>query len=176
VMDEIAPRPGRSAPTAGTGLTETEGAEFYKALNDPLYRKTRVCKPVLQRLDEALSTRGATYEDPTSIEHVLPQTVESGSEWASLFPNGPEREHWIHRLANLVFLTRRTNIRASNWDFERKKRDYFQSRDGRNPYPITQEVLDAEAWTPAHLEARQSRLLGVLAGVWHLPVPEAAGS
>ena len=59
--------------------------------------------------------------------------------------------------------------RASNWDFERKKRDYFQSRDGRNPYPITQEeVLDAETWTPAHLEALQLRLLGVLAEVWHL--------
>jgi hypothetical protein len=98
-MDEIAPRPGRSLPAAGKALTEAESAEFYFALGEPLYRKSRVCKPVLQRLDEALSTRGATYEDPTSIEHVLPQTVEAGSEWASLFPNEAEREHWTHRLA-----------------------------------------------------------------------------
>jgi hypothetical protein len=176
VMDEVAPRTRRSPPAHGISLTEAERAEFYEALDDPLYRKIRVCKPVLQRLDEALSTRGATYEDPTSIEHVLPQKVEAGSEWASLFPDEAEREHWTHRLANLVFLTRRTNIRASNWDFERKKGDYFQSRDGRNPYPITQEVLDTETWTPAHLEARQLRLLGVLAGVWHLPLPEPAAS
>jgi Protein of unknown function (DUF1524) len=172
VLDELDPPANRAARLPGVDLTVDEAEEFMEALDGPIYRKTRVVKPVLQRLDEALSTGGAVYEDPTSIEHVLPQTVAPESEWAQIFSDAQAQEHWTHRLANLVFLTRRTNIRASNWDFERKKRDYFQSRDGRNPYPLTQQVLDEPVWTPAVLERRQARLLNRLAGIWNLPVSD----
>jgi hypothetical protein len=122
---------------------------------------------VLLRLDEALSSGGATYE-PLSIEHVLPQTVDSGSEWERLFPDRKEREIWTHRLANLVFLTRRVNSRASNWAFDRKKTEYFTSRDGAAPFPLTVGVLRADRWTSAHLASRQRELLKRLAEVWDL--------
>ncbi|MGH6895289.1 MAG: DUF262 domain-containing protein [Geminicoccaceae bacterium] len=174
VLDGLDPPANRAARTPGIDLSVDEAREFLKALDGPIYRKTRVVKPVLQRLDEALSTGGAVYEDPTSIEHVLPQTMDADGEWAQLFPDEQVQECWTHRLANLVFLTRRTNIRASNWEFERKKRDYFQSQDGRNPYPLTQQVLDEPVWTPAILERRQARLLHRLAGIWNLPVPDPA--
>lgn len=167
VMDEIEPRPGKSA-LLGMKLTDEEQALFLSALAGPIYRKSRVCKPVLQRLDEALSSGGATYEEPTSIEHVLPQTITSQSEWADLFPDETERDYWTHRLANLVFLTRRINIRASNWDFERKKKTYFASPDGVSPFPITQSVLQATAWTADVLAARQEFLLEKLADLWRL--------
>jgi hypothetical protein len=117
-----------------------------------LYLKTRVCKPVLQRLDEALSSGGASYDELISIEHVLPQTVDTASEWATLFQDEAERTQWTHRLANLVLLTRRINTRASNWDFERKKREYFSSKDGSSPFVLTQGVLRTPSWSTDHLK------------------------
>ena len=114
VMDEIDPRPVKKGPSAGgLALSDGEEAEFFRALAGPLYLKTRVCKPVLQRLGEALSAGGATYDEIVSIEHVLPQTVDENSEWAKLLPDPQTRLLWIHRIANLVFLTHRINTRAS---------------------------------------------------------------
>jgi Protein of unknown function (DUF1524) len=172
VMDEFQPRPGRDISSIGLVLTDAEQYEFVKALSGPLYPMTRVCKPVLQRLDEGLSSGGATYDELVSIEYVLPQTVEEASEWASLFPDEQQRSEWTHRLANLVFLTHRINTRASNWSFEKKKKEYFASSDGSSPFVITQGVLRTEKWTPEHLRERQAELLEKLCEVWQLTVSE----
>jgi hypothetical protein len=167
-MDEFDPRPNTEAPTAGLSLSDAEQHRFLAILSGPLYQISRVCKPVLQRLDEALSSGGASYDELVSIEHVLPQTVDDGSEWATLFPDEQERSEWTHRLANLAFLTHRINTRASNWEFERKKKEYFASSDGSSPFVITQGVLQAEKWTPEHLYSRQRQLLEKLSEVWRL--------
>jgi hypothetical protein len=166
IMNEIDPQGDRRE--IGLTLAETEQAEFIEELNGNIYQKTRICKPVLQRLDEALSSGGAHYDELVSIEHVLPQTVENGSEWAALYPDELRRSEWTHRLANLVFLTHRVNTRASNWDFETKKTRYFGAEDGSSPFVITQDVLRTERWTLEHLAERQQRLLKKLADVWDL--------
>jgi Protein of unknown function DUF262/Protein of unknown function (DUF1524) len=171
VMDEYEPRPSVTAPQ-GLALSSAEEDAFVSALSGPLYTLSRVCRPVLQRLDEALSSGGASYDNLISIEHVLPQTVDDGSTWAALFPDVTNRTAWTHRLANLVFLTRRINIRASNWDFERKKKEYFVSKkDGTSPFPLTQGVLRASHWTPEYLTTRQQDLLETLCKLWRLPAP-----
>ena len=172
VMDQFEPRPARPAAPTGLILTSDEQRQFISALNGPLYKHSRVCKPVLQRLDEALSSGGAAYDDQiVSIEHVLPQTVEENSEWAVAFPIEQERERWLHRLANLVFLTRRINTRASNWPFEKKKVEYFGSKDGTSPFPLTHGVQQCDFWDAATLETRQAALLGRLCTVWALEEP-----
>jgi hypothetical protein len=168
VMDEFDPRPNRPAISDRLLLSRMEQWQFLLALSGPLYLKTRVCKPVLQRLDEALSTGGASYDELVSIEHVLPQTVEEGSEWAALFPTEAIRQEWVHKLANLVFLTRRVNIKASNWDFEKKKSQYFASDDGSSPFVLTQGVLQTKLWNAGHLIERQRKLLFALSNVWAL--------
>jgi hypothetical protein len=168
-MDEFEPRPGRTPPAIGLGLSEDETAAFKAALDGPLYRKSRVCRPVLQRLDETLSSGGAEYEEAlVSIEHVLPQTVDSGGEWEELFPDEDVRADWTHRLANLVLLTRRINTRASNWPFQRKKDEYFKGADGTTPFHITQQVQGERSWTVDVLERRQSDLTNRLAVLWRL--------
>lgn len=174
VMDEFDPRPDNGRPKMGLELTEAEQLEFRETLSGPLYKKARVCKPVLQRLDEALSSGGASYDELVSIEHVLPQTVADKSEWETLFPDETQRHEWTHRLANLVFLTRRINTRASNWDFERKKTEYFASKDGTSPFPLTQGVLQAGKWTPEYLEKRQKTLIAKLVDVWKLEATASA--
>ncbi|OSJ32582.1 hypothetical protein BSZ19_18705 [Bradyrhizobium japonicum] len=170
VMDIIDPRPEKPVPMFGLDLSEAEQFQFLDALSGPLYTKTRVCKPVLLRLDEALSSGGATYDDIVSIEHVLPQTVNEGSDWAQLFPVEQERKEWTHRLANLVLLTRRLNTKASNWDFDRKKTQYFASEDGSSPFPLTQAVLQTPTWNLQFLKDRQRTLIQALGKLWKLEV------
>jgi len=168
VMDEFEPRQGKEKPTAGLSLSDAEQQNFGRVLSGPLYQISRVCRPVMQRLDEALSSGGASYDELISIEHVLPQTVDDGSEWALLFPDEQERSDWTHRVANLAFLTHRINTRASNWDFERKKKEYFASSDGSSPFVITQGVLQTDKWAPEHLCIRQKQLVEKLCEVWRL--------
>ena len=169
VMDEFDPRSGRDQPTAALELSADDKRVFREALDGPLYRKSRVCRPVLQRLDETLSTAGAEYDEALiSIEHVLPQTVEAGGEWADHFPDEDLRAYWTHRLANLVLLTRRINTKASNWPFERKKNEYFRGRDGAVPYRLTQDVQNTRDWTLAILQTRQTELTDRLASLWKL--------
>ena len=169
VMDEFEPRPGRTPPVSGLDLSDDDKRAFREALDGPLYRKSRVCRPVLQRLDETLSTGGAEYDEAlVSIEHVLPQTVDAGGEWASRFPDEDIRANWTHRLANLVLLTRRINTKASNWPFERKKNEYFKGRDGAIPFRLTQDVQNTSDWTLPVLKQRQDDLTQRLASLWRL--------
>ncbi|MFA6267897.1 MAG: DUF262 domain-containing HNH endonuclease family protein [Pseudolabrys sp.] len=166
IMNEFDSEAPTNSPSLN--LTDSEQLEFIEELDGDIYKKARVCKPVLQRLDEALSSGGASYDDLVSIEHVLPQTVDPESEWATLFPSEIVRDEWTHRLSNLVFLTHSINTKASNWDFSKKKLQYFGSKNGSSPFLITQEVLQTESWTKEHLEKRQIRLLEKLSEVWDL--------
>jgi hypothetical protein len=168
IMDDFDPRSGKEHVIAGIDLTASEQQEFLDALSGRLYQKYRVCKPVLQRLDEALSSGGASYDELISIEHVLPQTVDDQSEWAKLFPSEEDRAEWTHRIANLVFLTRRINTRASNWDFKKKKTEYFASKDGSSPFVLTQGVLQTDVCSIEHLQERQQRLMSKLGEIWQL--------
>jgi hypothetical protein len=180
VMFEFQPLPNTvTTLSQGLVLSPEEQGRFLSALSGPLYSLTRVCKPVLQRLDESLAAGGATYDTLVSIEHVLPQTVEKGSEWEKLFPDEPKRKEWTHRIGNLVLLTHRINSSASNWDFMKKKEKYFQSKNGAVTFALTYRVLQTDKWTLATLENNQKELIEKLQDVWQLSsqiAPASPGS
>lgn len=124
--------------------------------------------PLLLRLDGLLADKGATYEHKVlSIEHVLPQTPATDSIWLTWFPEEEDRELWTHRLANLVLLSRQKNTQAQNFDFERKKQEYFQ-RKGVATFALTSQVLNQAEWTPDVLKKRQYDLIGLLKSEWRL--------
>ena len=149
-------------------LSEEEKNAVRDALDGPIYLQTRVCLPLLLRLDSLLAEPGAIYEQNVlSVEHVLPQTPEEGSVWLDWFPDPEQREMWAHRLANLVLLSRRKNSQAQNFDFARKKKEYFQ-RNGVATFAITSQVLNRQDWTPDVLAERQKQLTGRLAEEWRL--------
>jgi hypothetical protein len=176
VMDEFQPRPNKTAASCGLALSAEEQNKFVAALSGPIYQMTRVCRPVLQRLDESLASGGATYDTLVSIEHVLPQTVEQGSEWEKIFPDEAVRKQWTHRLGNLVLLTRRINSAASNWDFKTKKEKYFQSKAGATTFALTLRVLQKDTWTLAQLEENQKELSEKLQGFWKLAASTCAAA
>lgn len=154
--------------TSALQLSADEKSSVLTALDGPIYLQTRVRMPLLLRLDSLLADHGATYEHKVlSIEHVLPQTPASDSVWLTWFPDEDTRNLWVHRLANLVLLSRQKNTQAQNFDFERKKQEYFQKK-GVATFALTSQVLNQPQWTPSVLESRQSDLTGRLKAEWRL--------
>jgi Protein of unknown function (DUF1524) len=153
-------------------LTDDERRATYNALNGNIYQAygiNRVCRYVLLRLDAILSEGTASYEYSTiTIEHILPQHLTSNSDWMKHFPTKEMREKYIHRLGNLVLLSRSKNKDASNYDFIQKKQKYFASYRGISPFVLTSQVLQQSDWTPAIIEQRQSMLMNRLCLEWGL--------
>ena len=149
-------------------LAPGEKTDLIRVLNGPIYTRPRVPRPLLLRLDSLLAEAGASYEHLIiTIEHVLPQNPGRGSQWYRDFPDEEERTEWTHRLANLVLLSRRKNVGASNYDFDKKKREYFQ-KGGAAAFVLTATVRDEREWTPAVLARRQRELIDVLKKEWRL--------
>ncbi len=149
-------------------LSAGEKSEILERLNGDIYTQVRLRTPLLLRLDSVVAEEGASYQHSiVSIEHVLPQSPEKDSQWVQWFPDEEVRSRWTHRLANLVLLSRRKNSRASNYEFERKKREYFQ-KHGTTTFALTTKVVDQSEWTPAVLECRQQELIGALRKLWRL--------
>ena len=158
-----------SDSTGPLQLTDSEKEQILQALDGPIYRKgSPVPLILLRRLDSALTDKGASYDHSViSVEHVLPQSPDAGSEWIRNFPDQEERERWTHRLANLVLLSRRKNSRAANYDFGRKKDEYFQ-QNNVTPFALTTPVVNESEWTPEVLRRRQHDLIEVLKKEWRL--------
>lgn len=157
------------APESPLLLTADGRAQILTTLDGPIYPVKSVPNYVLLRLDGLLSDGEATYEHSIiSIEHVLPQTPEEDSEWVLNFPDDEEREAWVHRLGNLVLLSRKKNSAARNYDFEKKKTKYFTSSGKASPFALTSQVIHEDEWTPDVLEARQKDLVGRLKKLWSL--------
>jgi hypothetical protein len=116
-----------------------------------------------------LGDGAATYDlSKLTIEHVLPQTVNPGTDWATTWPDEGLRKRWVHRLANLVPLTQNRNSKAQNYDFAVKKSAYFGGKSGVSSYRLTTQVLKTAVWTPALVAQRQLDLIELLAGQWDL--------
>ena len=153
-------------------LAPAETTEILDILKGDLYLMKRIRKYVLLRLDSALTDGTATYKYPIiTIEHVLPQNPEEGSQWMQWFI-GKERNQYVHKIGNLTLLSRRKNAQAQNYDFIKKKERYFSdSAGGINSFALTTQVLqrdDWKDWTPAVIEQRQQESIEKLKKLWRL--------
>ncbi len=149
-------------------LTPHEKTDILAKLDGDIYRQLRVRRPLLLRLDSLVSDPPVfDRHSILSIEHVLPRNPAGGSQWLRWFPDEDERERWTHRLANLVLLPHRKNTRASNFEFELKKQEYF-AKNGTTTFALTTQVVHKTAWTPQVLECRQRELIDALTKEWRL--------
>jgi hypothetical protein len=124
---------------------------------------------VLLRLDELLAAAdGPVFQYKlVTIEHVLPQNPEPGSEWCEKFTS-VQRAEWTHRLANLVLLNRTKNPEAARLGFAKKKEKYFSGPSGVTTFALTVQVIGTGDWTPNRLKGRQADLLNRLIAEWEL--------
>ena len=154
-------------PESPLQLSPDEKSEIRSALDGQIYSQIRVRRPLLLRLDSLLADEGVHHVPSViTIEHVLPQNPRSGSRWCKDFTED-ERTEWTNKLANLVLLSHRKNSRAQNYDFNRKKNEYFQK--GKVPtFALTLQVLNETEWTPEVLMRRQRKLRNSLKKEWRL--------
>ncbi|MBF2057775.1 MAG: DUF262 domain-containing protein [Cyanobacterium sp. T60_A2020_053] len=157
-------------------LSPEEQNQIIEILDGNLYLQTRSRLYVLKRLDSLLAEGGLSYsfdEKVVTIEHVLPQNPKPDSEWCQIWQD-EAREKWVHRLGNLVLLSRKKNSQAQNYDFEEKKEKYF---DKGNPtiFPITVNVIrqtkkktQQTNWNEQIVEYHQQEYLEMLLNVWNL--------
>ncbi len=152
-------------------LTNEEILNFLDILNSDIYTMTSKKRNYLiLRLDSFVSDGAASYDSKIlTIEHVLPQTVHAGSDWESKWPE-KARKQWLHKIANLLPLSRRKNSEAQNYDFKNKKEKYFMSKSGISSYALTTQVLGYEEWTPDIVEKRQEKLIGDYINGWNLKI------
>ncbi len=170
VIQSLKEKRDKAEQIASVDLSDKEVKEMKKALDGNVYELApRRRNYLLLRLDSFLRDGIATYDSPLlTIEHVLPQTVKLGSNWDKLWPDSDQRKEWVHRIANLVVLTKKRNSKAQNFDFDKKKTAYFAGTHGVSSCSLTTQVLQTDQWTPGVVEQRQKKLLGVLAKHWEL--------
>ncbi len=151
-------------------LKPSEKLDFNSVISGDIYFLTAKRRNyLLLRLDSFLSDGAASYNyNVLTIEHVLPQTVATDSEWEQWWPDPVVRAAWVHKLGNLVPLTRTRNSMASNYGFTKKKVSYFTGRSGVTSYVLTSQVLAEPHWMPATVEKRQQSLLQVCQQNWNL--------
>lgn len=167
LLTELGNDPGLEAPAFD--LDDSEITNTVRLLDGDLYLATRVRKYVLLRLDELLAAEdGPVFQHKLiTIEHVLPQKPEPGSEWCETFTPA-QRGEWTHRLANLVLLNRTKNPQAARFGFGTKKEKYFSGPNGVTTFALTVQVLGTDHWTPDTLKDRQTDLLNRLIAEWEL--------
>ena len=142
-------------------LTTEEKDELEIALDGPIYNlNNNKPKYILLRLDSLLAgDNELRHNKDTTIEHVLPQTINPDGEWADWWPDENKRDHWCHRLANLVLLNKRRNTKAQNYDFKTKKDIYFSGIDGVPNYAITSKVTNLDEWKEEDLKKVQEEYM-----------------
>lgn len=161
---------GTSDPGPFVQAAAPTSAELTRAravADGELYLNKKVVGYVLVRVNAALAQWIAPgVDDNPTVEHVLPQTPEAGSQWLAWWPDTDRREGWTHRMGNLLLLTRRKNSQAQNFDLEEKKKKYFIAKGGITTFPLTTQVLQESTWTPAVVERRQQELMALLEKTW----------
>ncbi|WP_256819595.1 DUF262 domain-containing protein [Pseudomonas putida] len=154
--------------SSGLAIEQVEAAMLFDALDGHIYLVSKVVKPLLLRLEQASTDGSANYDYPViSVEHVCPQNIASGSQWAQWFPDADDHAAWVHSLANLVLLNSRKNSAAQNYDFDKKKTKYFASGD-TSAFTLTNEVRGYSQWTLEELKVRRVELFERLAKAWRL--------
>jgi hypothetical protein len=139
-------------------------------LAGPVYEtySARTIALLLLRLDRILSDGTAAYQyDVVSVEHVMPQHPAPNSQWRNWVSDDAQHLAWVHRLANLVLLSRKKNSSAGNREFSWKKDTYF-TRNGVSGFALTTQVLQHHDWTLDVLEERQDSLLAAMEKHWRL--------
>ncbi|WP_030008345.1 HNH endonuclease family protein, partial [Picosynechococcus sp. NKBG042902] len=151
---------------AVNAVSDADRKDIIKILDGELYLSSQIRRYVLLRLDSELAEGHLSPSfdvKQITIEHVLPQNPKAGcwGDWSS-----EDHQEWVHRLGNLVLLSKKKNSEAQNFSFEEKKDKYFKSNTVT--FPLTSRVLNTSAWTLDVVEKNQKEYLATLTSLWEL--------
>ena len=154
-------------------LTREETRSIVFHLKDMHKRGPKICKLLLLRLGDLIGGRYFDVDpEAYTIEHILPQRPPATSEWRRLFPTAEDRSQAVESLGNLVLITPEQNDKARNAAFDAKKAIYADAPADTQPLlPVTADVLTETQWRREEIQAREHRLLTMLANLWRIEVP-----
>ena len=90
-----------------------------------------------------------------SLEHILPQTPESQSQWRKDFSD-EQREEWQDKIGNLIVISGAKNSSQGRLNFKDKKIKYFAKRVPN--FAHSSAVMSAyDKWTIDELQANQNK-------------------
>ncbi|MDD4911473.1 MAG: DUF262 domain-containing HNH endonuclease family protein [Sideroxydans sp.] len=137
--------------------------EFNRQINESAIYGRRYARYLLRKVDFLLdaslySERRNSYQE-MSVEHVLPQNPEERSQWTKDFSEA-ERDAWVHKLGNLVLISRRKNTQQGRLEFKQKKEKYFTR--SIETFPNSLRVMQKGAWGKNELIENHKHLVNLL--------------
>lgn len=142
-----------------SGCFNIDSEKFIRLIDGSIYGR-RFARYLLMKLDFLCTVHHQRMNFGTlSVEHILPQHPDEGSEWVANF-SPEERMEWTDKLGNLVLITRHTNSKLGRLDYQDKKRKYFEKYIDTCPNSL--RVLKNEKWkkwTPIELKENHNIVL-----------------
>ena len=137
--------------------------DFVSALQESDLYRLRICWHILSQLENA----GQNEPSPVSkysIEHIMPQSIDSVPEWKCMLGKNWDEVHqtWLHRLGNLTLTA--YNSTYSNRPFKEKKTvtgGFKQSAVRLNEY-----VRQQAEWTASTMDERGRTLAHRALDIW----------
>lgn len=138
---------------------DLDESAFNREANAAVYGR-RFTRYLLLKLDYLYADHSQRMSlEFLSVEHVLPQTPKSDSQWCKDF-TPEQRAEWTDRLGNLVLITTKKNTSQGRSDYTEKKSKYFKKRISTCPNSL--RVLEHNQWTPSELEENHRTVLDKL--------------
>lgn len=118
----------------------------------------RFARYVLLKLDYLYKNHAQKMDFSTlSVEHILPQNPDAGSQWVKDFTQ-EQRKEMTHKLGNLVLITRRKNASQGRRDYQDKKTRYFEKNVDTCPNSL--RILNKySSWTPDSFQENHNLVL-----------------
>ena len=138
-----------------------KAAFVEKVVKTTQSRNRRVVRYILCALEKTLTGTDLDFDSESfNIEHVLPQSPESG--WDAFTEE--EIDALAYRLGNMTLLHSGVNKDLGNVDWPRKKPIYAASSFG-----VTKKIAEENAdWNPERLAARQQWMANQAVSIWRV--------
>lgn len=126
--------------------------DVQRQIEDDIYRR-RYGKYILLLLEYLYHDHSTVFPEFTklSVEHILPQNPTEKSLWNEVFSQ-EEKNHSLHKLGNLLLISRSKNASLSRKDFLEKKKTYFTG--SVSVFPNSLRVMQYNDWNPTLLKER----------------------
>jgi len=120
--------------------------------------KLLICKYLLyqdsQIVDDVVNQ--TIIFDRTTLEHIIPQNPEKGTNWFTDFSDSFRKEY-TYRLGNFTLLTKALNSSANNHDFIIKKKDYKKTK-----LAFTQNLVNLPLLNESYIENRHKEIINAI--------------
>ena len=148
--------------TQDQSLFEVNKGDLEWVLKGKMYgrrfTKYALLKLSYLKLDHALTSLDVSRA--ITVEHILPQNPESGSQWTKDF-TPEQREKLVHTLGNLVLLGRGKNASLGRQDFVSKSGKYFKGFLSVSPH-MENVLHNKHSWLPKDITDNQTHAVNSL--------------